>query len=60
VRNSAGDRLELRGEVARYGRTVGFATVEIRNVPGGKLVAIGRHTKAFPSGTCVSATRAEC
>ena len=47
-----GTRLHLAGHVLRHGRTLGFTEVTIRaaqedGTPG-KLVAIGRHTKAFP------------
>lgn len=48
-----GERVRAVGTVLRYGRTLGFTEVEIKliNEQGepGRTVAVGRHTKFFPS-----------
>ena len=48
-----GDVVHCEGKVLRYGKTLGFTEVSIRNTnadgtAGGKLIAVGRHTKFFP------------
>ena len=43
-----GDPIRAVGTVVRYGRTLGFSEVTVANASG-KTVAIGRHTKFFPS-----------
>lgn len=43
---SHGEELQVVGTVLKYGRTLGFTQVDLRNARG-ELVALGRHTKAF-------------
>ncbi len=50
---SEGEQLVISGTVLRYGKTLGFTSVEVRRPPAsdgtpGKLIATGRHTKFFP------------
>ncbi|CAJ1417632.1 unnamed protein product [Effrenium voratum] len=42
-----GEVITLKGEVTKYGRSLGFTEVRVTD-SGGKLLATGRHTKAFP------------
>ncbi len=42
-----GDEIEVTGRVLRYGKRLGFTQVDIVRVKDNKLVATGRHTKAF-------------
>ncbi|CAK9008615.1 unnamed protein product [Durusdinium trenchii] len=43
-----GEVIVARGEVVKYGRTLGFTEVRLFDAKG-KLLATGKHTKAFPS-----------
>jgi acyl-coenzyme A thioesterase 13 len=43
-----GDKLIIEGEVMKAGRRMGFTQVTIRREEGNQVVAVGRHTKAFP------------
>ncbi|CAK9008532.1 unnamed protein product [Durusdinium trenchii] len=43
-----GEVIVARGEVVKYGRALGFTEVRLFDAKG-KLLATGKHTKAFPS-----------
>lgn len=48
-----GSTIHCVGTVLKHGRSLGFTEVTIRAPPQadgspGKLIAVGRHTKAFP------------
>ena len=45
---AAGDTVEFKGTVAKHGRKLGFADVELTSRSTGKTIAKGRHTKFFP------------
>eukprot|EP01051_Picozoa_sp_SAG22_P020523 SAG22_NODE_4181_length_1355_cov_1.110669_1_plen_181_part_00 len=54
-----GQKLKLTGKVERYGRSTGFTTVELRQAEGeraGVVVALGRHTKVFPTPAAAAST----
>jgi acyl-coenzyme A thioesterase 13 len=42
-----GDTLRVRGRVLKYGKRMGFTEIEISQAEDDRLVAVGRHTKAF-------------
>jgi acyl-coenzyme A thioesterase 13 len=42
-----GDKLRVRGRVLKYGKRMGFTEIEISRAEDERMVAIGRHTKAF-------------
>ena len=44
---SVGDRVVCKGSLLRSGKSFGFAQVDIFRESDGKLLATGRHTKAF-------------
>ena len=39
----------LRGRVLRSGRTMGYTEIEVMRKSDGAMLAVGRHTKAFPA-----------
>ncbi|KAH9258908.1 hypothetical protein BASA81_002972 [Batrachochytrium salamandrivorans] len=43
-----GDKVRCVGKVLRMGNSLGFTNVDLFRQDNGKLVATGRHTKAFP------------
>ncbi len=45
---AADDVVDVTGTVAKYGKSLGFAEVELFSRRTGKSVAKGRHTKFFP------------
>ena len=42
-----GDRVSVIGQVLRMGNSYGFVEVVLKKESDGKIIAIGRHTKAF-------------
>ena len=44
---SKGDKLRVVGRVLKYGKRMGFTEIEISRAEDDRIVAIGRHTKAF-------------
>ena len=43
------DGRSLRGRVLRSGRTMGYTEIEVMRKSDGAMLAVGRHTKAFPA-----------
>lgn len=44
-----GEDILITAQVLKQGRTLGFATVDLKNKANGKLIAQGRHTKHLGS-----------
>ena len=44
-----GEKIVCKGRVLRIGKSVGFTEVELVRESDGKIIAKGRHTKAFPA-----------
>lgn len=44
-----GDKITCKGKVLKLGNSFGFTEVELFRESDGKLIATGRHTKAFPA-----------
>lgn len=43
-----GSDIAVEGSVLKLGRSLGFTEVRLSDTMTGKLIAVGRHTKAFP------------
>jgi acyl-coenzyme A thioesterase 13 len=43
-----GSRLRIEGTALRIGKRLGFTEVKLSDERTGRLIAVGRHTKAFP------------
>eukprot|EP00035_Acanthoeca_spectabilis_P004060 m.98416 g.98416 ORF g.98416 m.98416 type:complete len:192 (+) comp12427_c0_seq3:117-692(+) len=43
-----GSDITVEGSVLKLGRSLGFTEVRLSDTMTGKLIAVGRHTKAFP------------
>ena len=49
LRLTVSSACSLRGRVLRSGRTMGYTEIEVMRKSDGAMLAVGRHTKAFPA-----------